>query len=126
MPLGRGYYNIQLPCLADRNRILDRRFWALMPGYFRLQRWTRDFNPYKINTSLAQIWVRFYEIPMEFFQMKIIHAIAFALGSAIKIDEITRLRTMCHYARVHIEIHMMKGCEDYIIRVGGDKSYFFR
>lgn len=25
------------------------------------------FNPYQVNINLAQVWVRFYEIPMEFF-----------------------------------------------------------
>lgn len=38
VPSGRGYYNIQVPSLADRNRILDRRSWGLKPGFMRLQR----------------------------------------------------------------------------------------
>lgn len=115
VPLGKGYYNIQLPSLADRDRVLDRRSWSLKPGLFRLQRWVRGFNPYKVNTTLAQVWVRIYEIPMEYFQPKIIHALASALGTVIKIDDRTWNRTMCHYARVLIEIDMTKGCEDYII-----------
>lgn len=55
VPLGRGYYNIQITNLIDRDRILDRRTWALKPGMMRLQRWVRGFNPYKINTTLAQV-----------------------------------------------------------------------
>lgn len=56
-----------------------------------------------------------YEIPMEFFQPKIIHALASALGTVIKMDDRTRNRTMCHYARVLNEIDMTKGCENYIM-----------
>lgn len=29
IPIGKGYYNIQLPSLEDRDRILDKRAWAL-------------------------------------------------------------------------------------------------
>lgn len=52
---------------------------------------------------------------MEFFQPKIIYALASALGSVIKIDERTRQRSMCHYARVLVEINMTKGCEQFIM-----------
>lgn len=113
--LGRGYYNIRFSNLADRDRVLDRRSWSLKPGMIRLQRWVRGFNPYKVNSTLAQVWVRIYEIPMEYFQPKIVHALASDLGTVIKMDERTRNRTMCHYARVLIEIDMTKGCEDYIM-----------
>lgn len=67
IPLGRGYYNIQLSLMEDRNRILDRRSWSLKPGIIRLQRWVNGFNPYRVNSNLAQVWVRFYKVPMEFF-----------------------------------------------------------
>lgn len=35
IPLGRGYYNIQLPKMEDRNKILDKRTWILEPGLLR-------------------------------------------------------------------------------------------
>lgn len=124
MLLGRGYYNIQLPCLELRNKILDKRTWGLKPGVMRVQRWIQSFNPYKVNTNLAQVWVRFFEIPMEFFQPKIIHALASALGTVIKIDDRTTKRTMCHYARVLIEIDMTKGCEDFIMFESEDQVLF--
>lgn len=115
VPRGRGYYNIQLPSLADRDRILNKQSWGLRPGVIHLQRWVRGFNSYKANSSLAQVWVRFYEIPMEYFHPKIIQTMASALGTVLKLDERTRNRSMCHYARVLIDIDMKKGCEDCIM-----------
>lgn len=81
----------------------------------RLQSWVRGFNPYKGNSSLAQVWVRFYEIPMEYFHPTIIHAMASALGTVLKLDERTKNRSMCHYAQVLIEMDMKKGCEECIM-----------
>lgn len=38
VPLGRGYYNIQLSVVEVRNKVLDRRSWNLRPGLMRIQR----------------------------------------------------------------------------------------
>lgn len=115
IPLGKGFYNIQLPGNAERERILDKRFWNLKPGILRVQHWTPGFNPYKVNNSIAQVWIRIFELPMEYFQPQIIYAMASALGTVVKLDDRTKNRTMCHYARVLVDIDMTKGCEDYIM-----------
>lgn len=52
---------------------------------------------------------------MKFFQSKIVRALASALGTVIKMEDHTKNRTMCHYAKVLIEIDMTKVCEDYIM-----------
>lgn len=70
IPLGRGYYNIQLPGPADTERILNKRMWNLKPGNIRVQRWIHEFNPYKVNSNMAQVWVRIFELPIEFYQPK--------------------------------------------------------
>lgn len=56
VPLERGFYNIKISNLADRDRILDKRTWSLKPGLIRLQYWVRGFNPYKVNSTIAQVW----------------------------------------------------------------------
>lgn len=61
---------------------------------------------------------------MEYFQTNIIHALASALGTVIKIDDHTKHHTMCHYARVLIEIDMTKGCENFIIYENEGKVMF--
>ncbi|KAL8509367.1 hypothetical protein ACS0TY_016537 [Phlomoides rotata] len=115
IPIGCGYYNVQLLNLDDRDKILGRTSWSLKLGVIRVQHWVRDFNPYKTSTSIVQVWVRLFEIPMEYFQTPIIHALASALGTVIKLDERTRDRSMCHYARALIEIDMKQKFEDYIM-----------
>lgn len=73
--------------------MLDRRTWSVKSGTMRIQRWVKGFNPYKV-TNLAQVWVRIYEIPMEFFQPQIIHALISVLGTVIKLDDRNRNGTM--------------------------------
>ncbi|KAL8554876.1 hypothetical protein ACS0TY_002883 [Phlomoides rotata] len=52
---------------------------------------------------------------MEYFQPPIIHALASALGAVIKLDDRTRDRSMCHYARVLIELDMKHNFEDFVM-----------
>lgn len=95
-----------------KDKVLSRRTWNLKPSVMWMQRWVHGFNPYKVNNTLAQVWVCIYEIPMEFFQPRIIHAMTSVLGMIIKLDDCTQQGSMCHYAWMLIEIDMTKGCED--------------
>ncbi|KAL8523893.1 hypothetical protein ACS0TY_013742 [Phlomoides rotata] len=65
IPLNRGYYTIRFSLLEDRDRIFKKRHWLLQPGALRLQNWVHDFNPDKVCTSLAQVWVRILDLPMD-------------------------------------------------------------
>lgn len=48
VPLGRGYFNIQLPSNENRNRLLDKRVWNLKLENLQVHHWVRGFNPYKV------------------------------------------------------------------------------
>ncbi|KAL8524138.1 hypothetical protein ACS0TY_013921 [Phlomoides rotata] len=73
----------------DRERIFCHRSWALNPRVMKLQRWVPDFNPYKVQTSVVQVWIRLYELPMEYWQKEILSAMASVIGKVIKIDDRT-------------------------------------
>ncbi|KAL8541482.1 hypothetical protein ACS0TY_002668 [Phlomoides rotata] len=106
IPLGRGYYTIRFSLLEDRDMIFKRRQWLLNPGAFRLQSWVQNFNPNKVSSSLAQIWIRITDLPMEYWQPSILEAMASAFGTLIRIDDNTLHRRMGHYARILVEIDM--------------------
>ncbi|KAL8472351.1 hypothetical protein ACS0TY_029536 [Phlomoides rotata] len=105
-PLGEGYYNIRFSCDVDRERIYARPSWKLNPGLLRLQRWVPDFNPFKVNKSVVQAWIRISELPLEYWNKHIITALASAVGTVIKIDERTLNRTMGRFARVLVELDL--------------------
>ncbi|KAL8463008.1 hypothetical protein ACS0TY_033860 [Phlomoides rotata] len=106
IPLSRGYYTIHFSSPEDRNRVFRRRHWVLQPGAIRLQNWVQDFNPNKICTSLAQVWVRLLDLPMEYWHPTILEAMASAFGTLIKIDTRTMHKRMGHYVRMLVEIDM--------------------
>lgn len=105
-PIGRGYYIIQISNYIERDRILEKRIWNFKHGTARLQRWTPEFNPWKVNSPIAHVWIRIHELPIEYFSDPIIRAIASAIGPVINIDERTRTRRVCKYARVLVEVDL--------------------
>lgn len=113
--LGKGYFNIQLPTTGEYDRIFKRRSWQTEFGLLGLQRWTPEFNPYKLASPLVNVWVHIYEIQQEYFHEHIIEAIASVLGPVVSMDQRTKDGTMCHYARVLVELDLCKEKEHYIM-----------
>lgn len=104
--LGKGYFNIQLEDESEHDRIFTKRSWPSEFGTMRLQRWTPEFNPYKISSPMVNVWVHIYEIPQEYFHEHIIESIASALVNVVSIDQRIKDGSMCHYARVLIELDL--------------------
>ncbi|KAL8537662.1 hypothetical protein ACS0TY_012696 [Phlomoides rotata] len=123
IPIGEGYYNFQFTCGDDRERIFDKRTWQIKPGLLRLQPWVQDFNPYKVSTSVAQVWIRISELPLEYWNNTIITALASAVGTVIKLDERTASRSIGRFARVLVELDLKQDREEYVIFERADHRY---
>lgn len=70
--LGRGFYEFSFSSLEDQCSVLAVGLWNLDPGSLRLFSWTRDFNPYSLKQTTAQVWVRFFGLPQEYWRPKIL------------------------------------------------------
>ncbi|KAL8479638.1 hypothetical protein ACS0TY_026514 [Phlomoides rotata] len=118
--MGEGYYNLQFSCGDDREWIFAKRTWQIKPGFLRLQRWVQDFNPYKVSSSIAQVWIRISKLPLEYWNPNIITALASAMGTVIKLDDRTASRSMGHFARVLVELDLNHDREECVMfeRVG--------
>ncbi|KAL8503531.1 hypothetical protein ACS0TY_022315 [Phlomoides rotata] len=95
--------------------IFAKRAWSLKPGVIRLQNWVRNFNPYRVNSSVAQVWVRLSELPLEYWNNHIITALASVVETLIKIDERTASRSMGRFTRVLVEVDLKQDLEEYIL-----------
>ncbi|KAL8547278.1 hypothetical protein ACS0TY_006848 [Phlomoides rotata] len=115
IPIGEGYYIFQFSCGDDRERIFAKRTWQIKPGFLHLQRWVQDFNPYKVSSSVAPVWIRISELPLEYWNTNIITALASAVGTVIKLNEHTASRSMGHFARVLVELDLKQYREEYVM-----------
>lgn len=70
-PLGRGFFNIHLPSHIKKSKIFAMGAIFLKPGIFKVSEWKQNFNPFHQNQTNAQVWVRFYELPLEYWRASI-------------------------------------------------------
>ena len=92
VPLGRGFFQMQFSSTEDKNRVWAAGSCLLSPGILRLQPWTPDFNPYRQKTTNTQLWVRFYDLSWEYWE------IARGIGTPLKLDKNTLEGNFGHYA----------------------------
>lgn len=115
LPLGRGYFNIHFGSNEERNKAFLRQSWAMKPGLLRLHKWVPNFNPYKVNSSTAQVWVRVFELPIEYWCQAVFEGIASALGTLIWVDDRTIRKEMYHYVRLLVEVDLKNPLQDKIM-----------
>lgn len=113
--MGKGYYNIHITSHIEQERPLARRIWTFQYGTVKLQSWIPKFNPYKVNSPIAHVWVSTFEHPPEYFCELIIRAIASTIDYVVTIDECTKNREMLHYVGVLVEQDLRKEKEEYIM-----------
>jgi hypothetical protein len=105
-PLGKGYYEFYFQSREDLNRVWSTGTWNLKPGLLRLSAWTNDFKPEELKITHAQVWVRVYGLPQEYWMPTTLFAIASGLGTPLSLDTATKQRTFGHFARILVDINL--------------------
>ncbi|KAL8507042.1 hypothetical protein ACS0TY_017790 [Phlomoides rotata] len=87
--------------------------WSMIPmgeGYYNFQ-----FSCGDDSSSIAQVWIRISELPLEYWNPNIITALASAVGMVIKLDDRTASRSMGHFARVLVELDLNHDREEFVM-----------
>ncbi|XP_057811743.1 uncharacterized protein LOC131025979 [Salvia miltiorrhiza] len=123
MPMGKGYYTLRFQSKEDKATAKANLLWNLSVGSLRLRDWVRYFNPYKESSSLAQMWVRIYHLPVEFWHPEIISGIGSWLGQPLKIDGNSMTEDVGHFVRMLIEIDLAQTLPMMLNIDGGDYEF---
>lgn len=110
--IGKGYYELCFSSIEDARRARSTGSLNLNPGLMKFFVWSKDFNPSTQVHSSAQVWLRIYGLPQEYWRPKILFAIASSAGSPIctdaNIGKSMFDRTFRLFARVLIDIDLEK------------------
>ena len=106
--IGHGYYHVLLNSSEEKNKVWGRRTTALTSGLLRLQYWIPEFNPTDKKSTNAQICVRLYHLPWEYWHPKIFISIAKGIGAPLKLDNATLNRDFGHYTRMLVDVDFRK------------------
>ena len=108
LSLGRGFYEF---FFASQEYM--RTVWAagtvnFKPELLRFFEWTKDFNLHTQRQTHAQVWIRLWELPQEYWMERTLYEIAGAIGTLLLIDNVTRNRLYGHYARILVDLDLSK------------------
>ena len=106
IPMGKGYYAFSFASEDCVSRVWGKGAVFLKPGMLRLMRWVPNFSPANQRNTNAQVWVKFWDLGLEFWEPTTLFEIAHGIGAPIKIDENTLQKRFGHYARVLVDIDL--------------------
>jgi hypothetical protein len=96
--------------------MLERAPWHMKNRPLVLKR--RQLNMQFLKNDLARVlvWVRLYNVPLEYWTIKGLSGVASAIGVPLYADHTTLLRKRLSYTRVCVEIDASKTVKEYDLR----------
>ncbi|KAI8027770.1 Uncharacterized protein LOK49_LG02G01142 [Camellia lanceoleosa] len=119
--LGCSYFLFKFSSQEDCAYVYSGGPWVILDHYLTVRKWKPDFKASEAFETTTAVWVRFPELPIEYFQEKVLYTIAKQLGRPLKIDLTTAMATRGKFARVCIEMDLNKPlCPRFLL---GKKTY---
>lgn len=100
IPLGRGFLMFKFASDEDYLRIWGQGSFLWDKQLLRLSKWHPNFSIYRQRQSNALVWIRFLGLSMEYWEPKILMALARAVGRPLHVDDYTAARRNGYYAMV--------------------------
>lgn len=104
IPLGKGAYHVLLYTMEEHSTVMAHGGVLLRPGTFRISRWYLGFNPTKFKQTTTQVWIRIFNLPLEYRKEQNLLNVARGAGIPLKIDLKTLNPELGIYARVLVEV----------------------
>ncbi|XP_042518511.1 uncharacterized protein LOC122092242 [Macadamia integrifolia] len=106
-PLGKGFILFRFEREGDMSSVWRRGPIKVGTQVIRFQKWRPEFSIHDNHTQTKLVWVRFPELPMEYWHEKILLTMAKAAGRPVALDRKTLNGTMGNYARVLVEVELV-------------------
>ncbi|XP_021728788.1 uncharacterized protein LOC110695869 [Chenopodium quinoa] len=104
--LGKDVYLFRFYVLDDYERALLSGPWFILDHYLMITKWKPNFRPSMNPFNRMTVWIRFPELPVEYYDKDALFEIAKIAGNPIKVDYATDHLTRARYARFCIDIDL--------------------
>ncbi|OMO81305.1 reverse transcriptase [Corchorus capsularis] len=106
--LGEGYFIAKFYLEDDMKFALEEGPWVIFGHYLTVSRWRPDFRPSEAAIHTTAAWIRFPELPVEFYDERFLLALGNTVGKEIKVDRNTHFASRGKFARVCVEVDLTK------------------
>ncbi|KAI7994381.1 hypothetical protein LOK49_LG11G02199 [Camellia lanceoleosa] len=108
LDIGHGFFIFKFDMIEDYTRVFTGGPWVAMDHYVTIRKWQHDFKPDEAEEDTTAIWMRFPNLPIEYYSERILFHIAKAFGNPLKVDIKTAMAARGKYARVCVEMDLRK------------------
>lgn len=102
--LGKDYFLIKFSSSDDYDNVLRGGPWFVGEHFLAIKPWEPYFKASKANLSSIAVWVKFLELPIEFYDLEVLKEIGSVIGPVLRIDSYTATGLRGSYARLCIQI----------------------
>ena len=101
---GNGLFFFRFKDPEARDWVMNAGPWHLAGRPFILRAWKPGMDMLNIQLSSIPIWVRFYNIPLEYWTSTCLGHIASTVGIPLHLDPLTENQTKLSFARICVEV----------------------
>ena len=106
--LGFDFSFIKFEFREDVDNILKGGPWFIRQNFLAIRQWEPKFKASTTNFSSVAMWVRFPELPIEFYEHNALLKIGTAIGPVLRIDAYTANGARGCFARMCIQVNLDK------------------
>ncbi|XP_042486818.1 uncharacterized protein LOC122067035 [Macadamia integrifolia] len=106
IPMGKGFTIFQFESEHDMAQMWKRSPVKIGGQLVRFQRWRPDFSIHEKLINKVLVWVRFPDLPLEYWHEKVLLTMAKAVGRPVGLDQRTKSVIYGNYARVLMEMEV--------------------
>ena len=106
--VGNDYFLIKFYSSDDYDKVLRESFWFIGDHFLVIKPWEPYFRALGENLLSVTMWVRFPELPIEFYDIEVLKEIGSAIDPVLRIDSYTAAGSRGCYARLCIQIDLDK------------------
>ncbi|XP_058733249.1 uncharacterized protein At4g02000-like [Vicia villosa] len=106
--LTNDYYLVTFTHDQDHMMALMNGPWFIYDHYLTVKEWCPNFHPQSDTIKSVAVWVRISELPVEYYDCRVLHHIGNKIGKTVKVDKNTVMHARGKYARICVEIDLTK------------------
>ena len=106
--LGHGFFLVWLSLKEDYEAVLKNGPWFIGEHFLSIRPWEPNFRPASANVSSIAVWVRLNELPIEYYNAKVLLHMGKAIGNVLRVDTHTASESRGRFARLCVQIDVEK------------------
>ncbi|KAK2391890.1 zinc ion binding / nucleic acid binding protein [Trifolium repens] len=106
--LGMEYFLVYFSNEEDYDKVLEEGPWMIYEYYLIVREWCPNFHPKSATIESAAVWVRIPDLPIEYYDAKVLNFIGNRIGRTVKVDKNTLFQERGKYARLCVEVDLTK------------------